>query len=137
MFHFMCIALGVVLAQLSYAAKPVDTTLQVNDMFKLKVKPSRCIALHRGQMCYQKVKFSWNSPLDKGQYCLYQKTIEKPIVCWIDSDLLEYKLDFQSTKDAVFQVRKTTQDKALAETQVSVSWVYKRKKSKTKNWRVF
>jgi len=38
---------------------------------ELKVRPSSCVALHRGQLCFQTLSFSWINTREGREYCLY------------------------------------------------------------------
>lgn len=106
----------------------------------LKVKPRRCVALHQGQTCYQKLKFSWHSK-SKGHYCLYTDTSETPIRCWQQVDNGRYSVEFQSPENLTFVLREhgASQDSAqdIASLSVEVAWVYKSRRQSKMNWRLF
>ena len=43
--------------------------------------PERCIALHKGQTCYQEVLFRWQTPAS-GEYCLILTDRQHQLTCW-------------------------------------------------------
>ncbi len=102
----------------------------------LRVKPNRCIALHEGQQCYQKLQFSWTTP-ERGHYCLYQRETDVPLICWQGNDMNRYTYKFESKQNKVFLIRDEDTENIMTETEVSVAWVYKRTKKVTTGWRLF
>ena len=106
------------------------------DDIKFSVKPSRCIALHEGQECYQRLSFSWQTS-QPGTYCLIQENQAKPLHCWNNSESDRYRFELKSKHKTTFYIV-NTQKRSLAKVDVKVSWVYKKSKSKrSENWRVF
>lgn len=102
----------------------------------LKVTPKRCIALRKGQVCYLDVDFSWQHP-KINDYCLVNTTTSKTIKCWKQQRQGEFSFDFQSTLTNDFALRHKASTKNLANTQISVAWVYKSTKRAKSTWRLF
>ncbi len=102
----------------------------------LAVKPKKCIALHKGQTCYQKLKFTWSLP-KKGQFCLHQYQVNRPVICWANNDLQAYKVQFESNKSERYQIRHEGSSVVLAEVKVRLATVYKQGKKSYSGWRLF
>jgi len=102
----------------------------------INVVPKRCVALRKGQVCYQKVSFQWKteSPDD---YCLFSAESKQPLHCWQQQSTGKFTLDFQSTETIIYNLRQTTSNANVAETEVTATWVYSNKKRKRSSWRLF
>lgn len=98
----------------------------------LTVKPKKCVSLHKGQMCYQKLKFSWQSDT---AICLFIQGNDEPIHCSVpgDGQLIYY---FESERGQQFELRSREGD-ALAKVNVDVASVYKGQRRATTGWRIF
>jgi hypothetical protein len=98
--------------------------------------PERCVALHKGQICYQDVLFRWQTP-SKGDYCLVMSKSGRQLTCWNGASLQEYHYSFEGDKTTSFSL--ITDDKAdpLARVKVVVTWVYKAPKQSQSGWRLF
>jgi hypothetical protein len=105
------------------------------DLF-FKVEPNRCIALRKGQACYQSLTFKWMVP-DDGNYCLYQNPKLQPLVCWRDKAISSYKNNFQLDRSTTYQIRKKGGEEVLLETKIKVAWVYKTNRKNYSEWRLF
>ncbi len=102
----------------------------------LSVKPERCIALHKGQTCYQTVKFNWQLP-NNDEYCLFETSKPEPLVCWIGTEEVIYTTPFVSTVSLEYQLRHKLSEKVLANTRITVAWVYKSNRKGNSAWRLF
>ncbi len=102
----------------------------------LKIIPDRCISLHRGQTCYQKITIHWQSAI-KTDYCLFQKGVDSPLKCWKASSYGELKIDFQSDKSIDFELRQKGEHSPVATSSLSIHWVYKSTKKQKRGWRLF
>ncbi len=128
----------------TYANPKLEKTeLDNNPLVSFNVKPSRCIALRKGQTCYQKLQFSWeirdtDFELDSAiarSYCLVQKGDERPLVCWENNELSQYKFEFKSANKVEYAI--VRENNQLGKLEVNVSWVYKTQKSRGGDWRMF
>ncbi len=100
------------------------------------VKPDRCIALHQGQVCYQKLKFHWQLPTS-GEFCLFQLPQEKPLLCWKAVEQKSFVHEFKSDSSIMYQIRVKNQASSLAAVKVKVAWVYRSSRKSTSGWRLF
>lgn len=98
----------------------------------LTVKPNKCVSLHKGQMCYQKLKFSWQS--DTG-VCLYIQNNDAPLHC-AEPGVGQWVYDFESERGQQFELR-DREGGALAEVTVDVASVYQGQRRATTGWRIF
>ncbi|WP_331346008.1 DUF3019 domain-containing protein [Cellvibrio sp. UBA7661] len=97
--------------------------------------PVRCVALHQGQMCYQKVQVSWSSE-QVGNYCLYVDDQPEPLHCWQAQAQGNYAYEFASAQSQVLQL-KNAQQQLLAQATMEVAWVYKSNTRRKTHWRLF
>ncbi len=102
----------------------------------LKITPDRCISLHKGQTCYQKITIHWQSAI-QADYCLFQKGIVSPLQCWKASRNGELKIDIQSTKPIDYELRRQGEHSPFATSSLSIHWVYKSTKRQKRGWRLF
>ena len=110
--------------------------VQSEELPILKVKPNKCIALHKGQECYQTVKFRISEIQDE-KYCLIENEVAAPLFCWSETSTQIFSFEFVSTQSKTYYLRNESKNKIVAETQISVAWVYKSTKKPTSGWRLF
>ncbi|MBR9727176.1 DUF3019 domain-containing protein [Shewanella intestini] len=111
------------------------------DITDFTATPEQCVALHKGQMCYQDVTFKWSTP-NAGKYCLMQSNTnenppQQPITCWEGQALTQYSYSFENTTTTTFQLIRQGQPQPLAKVKVVVTWVYKAPKQSQSGWRLF
>ncbi len=116
------------------AACPVNGDIQ--ESYKLTVKPTRCIALHKGQVCYQKLKFRWKM-LSSEDFCLYQESKDEPLACWSGNERSNFEYKFESSTSESFSIRRKDTDDSVAEVKVTLSWVYRTGRKNSSGWRLF
>jgi len=99
-------------------------------------KPNKCIALHKGQTCYQKIKFSWGA-LGQGEYCLYQLSSKQALTCWTNNTRRQFAFEFASADSQEFEIRREDKGVNLAQVKVIIAWVYKTRRKSSSSWRLF
>lgn len=102
----------------------------------LKLKPGRCVALHQGQVCYQRVQLEWRAAL-AGHYCLYQKSADQPLHCWQNVSAGEYVYAFASDTSVQLQLLDAQTQALIAQAELEVAWVYKANTRRKTQWRLF
>lgn len=141
---FRLIQLGVIGSSLVSAAPAYSENTAANTAVTqskkeanyLRVKPNKCISLHKGQSCYQKLKFRWHI-VETGKFCLFQQSNPIALVCWENSERSSYQYSLTTTQNEIFQIRKQGQTQSITETTVTRAWVYKTKRKSTSSWRLF
>ncbi|MBX2881961.1 MAG: DUF3019 domain-containing protein [Granulosicoccus sp.] len=112
----------------------------VADTVELSARPAKCIALRKGQICYQTITLRWQAELP-GDYCLRVDDEIVPIKCWTDSNQGVTRFEFASKKNARFHLNANTDDEGIAipliSTDVVVAWVYKSRRAGRPRWRLF
>ncbi|MEM5549831.1 DUF3019 domain-containing protein [Pseudoalteromonas sp. NEC-BIFX-2020_002] len=103
---------------------------------KLLVTPKRCVALRKGQTCYQQVTFKWHQ-VELGDYCLVELSTLHKLKCWTKINNGEFSFDFQSDKTRHYALRKSKQDSNLATAIITVSWVFESSKRPKSSWKLF
>ncbi|USD37546.1 MULTISPECIES: DUF3019 domain-containing protein [Ferrimonas] len=121
---------GVVLLGLPLTAWSLDESVAFT------ATPERCIALHKGQTCYQEVQFRWQTP-DSGQYCLVLNRNRRQLTCWNGNAMQQYQYNFEGEKTTTFSLIRDDEARPLAEVKVVVTWVYKAPKQSRSGWRLF
>lgn len=101
----------------------------------LQLKPGRCVALHQGQVCYQRVQLQWRA--QAGNYCLYQKGAGHPLHCWQNVDAGDYIYAFASDTSVQLQLIDTQTQAIVAQAELEVAWVYKANTRRKTQWRLF
>lgn len=101
----------------------------------LLLMPARCVALHQGQICYQRVQLSWSS-FAAGNYCVYQEAQAQPLQCWQEQTQGTLVFEFASDSSRVLQL-KNAQQQVVAEASMEVAWVYKANTRRKTHWRLF
>ena len=101
----------------------------------LAVQPNKCVALRKGQKCYQKlnITFKASEPRD---YCLYLEGNQIPIKCWINARQgnLNYALNSENSVQFILQ---NASGELMAVSQVTVAWVYSKRTRRKSSWRLF
>ena len=100
------------------------------------VKPKRCVSMHKGQTCYQKLKFSWSVKI-LDDYCLFSSEQETPIKCWEQENSGKFQYEFVSDNNIVYQLRREGSEKILGQQEIKVESVYRRGKKSHSGWRLF
>ncbi|WP_076408031.1 DUF3019 domain-containing protein [Shewanella sp. UCD-KL12] len=98
--------------------------------------PEQCVALHKGQTCYQDILFQWQTP-KVGRYCLIQSKSQQELTCWDGQALQEYQYSFESDSTTSFSLIRNDESQPLAEVKVVLTWVYKAPKQSQSGWRLF
>ncbi len=98
-------------------------------------KPANCVALRQGRKCYAKVSLIWQTAI-KGDFCVYQKTNNKLLQCWHNSQGNQVTFEFESSENIAYQLIASEQKEVIAETSVDVSWVHNATPRK-RRWRLF
>ncbi len=100
---------------------------------ELKVSPQRCVTLREGQRCYVKLRFEWLAPsVEKA--CVYRAE-STLLQCWTEDALSPFVIPLTLSEDTDFLLL-TPDGTLLGTVQVTVSWVYRKKRSR-RRWRLF
>jgi hypothetical protein len=114
----------------------ISTSLARANESLLKIKPTRCIALHEGQVCYQKLNISWQADL-ADSYCLYQQNNKTPLMCWENVAVGKWSYEFEGATTQKFMLLRKQDAKQIAEVSIEVAWVYDASSKRESHWRVF
>jgi hypothetical protein len=101
---------------------------------ELVVTPNKCVALRKGQTCYQKLSFVFATNA-KGNYCLVSGSNREPLQCWnaVSDGTFTYS---HAAESAVEFSLINAQRVAVASTTVNIAWVYKKSRKRSR-WRLF
>ena len=133
-FQGLLVIAAILLSPLLCVADDAPTH-QAETQASVLLTPVRCVALHQGQMCYQKVQVSWSSA-QVGNYCLYVDDQPEPLHCWQAQAQGNYAYEFASAQSQVLQL-KNEQQQLLAQATMEVAWVYKSNTRRKTHWRLF
>lgn len=98
--------------------------------------PNQCVALNRGQVCYQEVTLVWRSA-KPGDYCVRSSQKDAPLRCWQGEQEGELALEIEADESVLFTLNDAPADNKLAEALMRVAWVYQQKRRKIASWRLF
>ena len=126
------ILIGALILFTSASLKAADQKLAT-----LKLKPTKCVALHHGQECFSDLDISFVA-IKQADYCLFSSdNAETPIKCWENQSQGLLKDEIVTVNNILFTLRKKGEHTILAHAEFKVAWVY-RKNSRAKSaWRVF
>jgi hypothetical protein len=119
---------------LAFLSLPLQA--QNNNGFDLESDSDRCVALRQGQTCYKKIHLQWTAQ-QTGNYCLVELQTNITIQCWQQQSQAEVDIEFESTQDLTYVLRRENDSVNLAETVVKLSWVYEPKPNRSSGWRLF
>ncbi len=103
---------------------------------KLTIVPEQCVALLQGQACYVTVELNWQTPVT-GDYCLYSSLNTHPIRCWRDKRMGRLKQEFVSKNNIEFFLQKSSSKENIANIEIKMAWVHKKKGRPRTSWRMF
>ncbi|MFK8075438.1 MAG: DUF3019 domain-containing protein [Granulosicoccus sp.] len=101
----------------------------------LLAKPTSCVALHRGQMCFQEIRFTWESD-SSNSYCLYQNGIETALYC-SRSAKNSYIHKYASESFQTFSLLEADSGITLSTVKINTAWVYRTGRRSSSGWRLF
>lgn len=115
---------------------PITIADQLN--IEMQVNPTRCVALHQGQTCYQLVDINWQLAT-KGSYCLFINSSSKALTCWQQTNKQEgfYQYDVQSSQDVVFSIKNMNSNQTISQFRFEIAWVYNQSQQRRSSWRLF
>lgn len=108
----------------------------LNAETKLTIVPEQCVALLQGQACYVTVELNWQTPII-GDYCLYSSLDTHPIQCWRDKKMGMLKQEFVSKNNIEFFLRSPSSKENIANIEIKMAWVHKKKGRPRTSWRMF
>ena len=103
---------------------------------KLTIMPEQCVALLQGQACYVTVELNWQTPV-AGDYCLYSSLDSRPLQCWRDKKKGMLKQEFVSKNNIEFFLRLLSSKENIANIEIKMAWVHKKKGRPRTSWRMF
>lgn len=114
-----------------FIAVPVkaDDTQQTT----FEVSPKRCVTLRQGQPCFVRVRLEWQST-ELLQVCVYGLE-DKELKCWTATASGEMVIPQTLPGTTEYKLINSA-GVELSRASVSVSWVYRKKRSK-RRWRLF
>ena len=98
--------------------------------------PNQCVALNKGQTCYQDIVLKWTSPV-AGDYCVRSSQRKEPLQCWKGHSNGEHSLRVETTESVLFTLNESPENRKVAEVLMRVAWVYKQSRRKLASWRLF
>ncbi len=101
----------------------------------LVAKPTSCVALHRGQMCFQKIRFTWESD-SSNSYCLYQDGLETALYC-SRSAKSSYIHEYASESFQSFSLLDIGSGNIVSTLKINTAWVYRTGRRSSSGWRLF
>lgn len=111
------------------------------DSVLLTIVPDKCISLNKGQTCYQRVQFRWQSRNQTERIkviCLWREGDNAALRCWSDEaeGTFRYNLE-EETTTGFYLVAGEKQSPVIARSEVKIAWVYDNRSSARTRWRLF
>jgi len=103
---------------------------------KLTIVPEQCVALLQGQACYVTIELNWQTPV-AGDYCLFSSLDTRSIQCWRGKKMGRLKQEFVSKSNIEFFLRKLSTKENIANIEIKMAWVHKKKGRPRTSWRMF
>ena len=101
----------------------------------LRVTPASCVALHKGQYCFQQLTLSWRTPTGY-RLCLFGDSSGQPLHCTSASQT-EFQHDYRSQTAESFVLRQGESGPVVSQVSVTTAWVYRTGKRSSSGWRLF
>jgi hypothetical protein len=126
--------LMLIITSLSHAQQ--QSSSQGKGLATLSISPKGCVALRKGQICYQQTSLTWEHAIP-GDYCIIQWSNKSILKCWKNQTGGQFSFDFQSTQDEEYVLAQRDSQEVLSRTRMVVSWVFKSSKRPKSSWRLF
>jgi len=101
----------------------------------LTAMPTSCVALHRGQQCYQRIQLSWLNAQGE-RYCLFVEDSDTLLYCSSGAETF-YLHDYSSKTSESYSLRLGEQGEIVSSVTVSTAWVYRTGRRSSSGWRLF
>ena len=109
---------------------------QSSSLPELKIKPTKCVSLQQGQVCYVNVTVVWQVS-DVGDYCLFSSLESNALQCWSSTKRGTFSQEVEMTGDIVYTLTDTKSKQEIISNRLLLAWVYKKEKFSHSSWRVF
>lgn len=113
-----------------------NIALQTSDSNELRIQPNTCVSLHINQACFVNLSISWHTS-NNDNYCLYSSAQDTPLKCWNASSQGVLTQQFGTKETLYFYLKVKKNSIVIAETELNVSWVYKKQQKSRLSWRLF
>ena len=100
-----------------------------------RVTPTTCIALHKGQQCFQQLTLSWRTPVGF-RLCLFGDSSGQPLHC-SSTEVTEIQYQYRSQSAESFVLREGESGPVVSTVSVTTAWVYRTGKRSSSGWRLF
>ncbi|MDP2562928.1 DUF3019 domain-containing protein [Psychrobium sp. 1_MG-2023] len=112
------------------------TTDVTTQPVSMAVSPEQCVTLHQGQDCYVVLSVNWQAPT-VANYCLFSSEVLQPLQCWRAQAQGEFKQEIMVRRNIKLALRIQGERDDLADGEVKIAWVYKKKGKPRMSWRMF
>lgn len=116
-----------------------QSKLQPNEQMtaiSMSVSPNQCIAMTEGQTCYVDIELTWRSQ-SAGNFCLYSSLQDKAVKCWTNKTAGSYEQEIASKQNVLYSLHRQDDLEVLAESEVEMAWIHKKRGKPTNWWRLF
>jgi len=102
----------------------------------MTISPDQCVAMTEGQTCYVDIELQWQAS-SIGEYCLFSSRQENAIQCWSQTSKGRFQQEVASTQNVIYTLRKQQTNVRLAQSELEMAWVHKRRGKPSTWWRLF
>lgn len=102
----------------------------------IHLRPTQCVALHKGQTCFQKIQLTLHNKQQQ-RLCVFRSEAKEPLLCAEPAELKQLSITFEGKESLPFYVIEQAQQTIVASTLFEVSWVYRSSRKNSTDWRLF
>lgn len=102
----------------------------------LKINPEQCVALLQGQECYVTIELNWQVSTT-GDYCIFSSQQTGALKCWTQQNKGDLKREFMAKTNIHIFLKQKRSQVILADAEVKMAWVHKKKGKPRMAWRMF
>lgn len=113
-----------------------DPPVKATPTNELHIQPNTCVSLHPDQTCFVKLNMNWHAATSN-HYCLYSSAQITPLKCWVASNQGVFTQHIDTDKTLQFYLKLEKSNTVIAESELKVSWVYKKQQKSRLTWRLF
>jgi len=114
----------------------VSQAEQSQEFAELEIKPTKCVSLKQGQICYVDLEITWRTR-ETGDYCVSSSQQNSPLQCWSSTQQGALSKRVKMAKDIVYTLTNKEGDKVLVSAVLPLAWVYEKQKFSHSSWRIF
>ena len=115
----------------------LTSVLLADEVIRFGARPDTCVALHKGQICYRRIRLDWSTLDADARYCLLRDGSDTPLTCWRGNTRHGYTHDYASASEERYLLVRGDDRQRIADVTVHTAWVYRTNRRNASGWRLF